>query len=490
VSVDAGDDLSQVVAVYTGSRLSTLAEVASSNNDDSLGSSGDYLYSRAYFPVTAGTRYRIAVDGGTAWGGPVGPFGIGPFHLYVRGYPYSWTEEVVDGAGGPGRISGEVGRYPCAVRQGTSLHAFYYDVQGGNLRHAVYDGTTWTYTVLDGAGGTAGRVYADVGRQCSAVVAGTQLHVFYHATTGGNLRHAWATPGSAWSFETLDGAGGPLGRRDANVGLWSSAALLGGQPNVSYWDATGNDVRRAWRTPTGWRFQTVDGGGNVGGRIDGKAGYNTNAVVFGKKLHLFYFWLGPPSAQAPNGDCRLRHAELSGGTWTFTTMTGSGSEPCYQGQGLATAKVSSTDVSVIYHEMSDQLSCGYETLSEFRWDGVRWTYDVIDCGDSIYNGLYEPTLHSAVILDGILHVFYSGEDYYVCQDQEPCGSAFVIHHAWRSSTGDWSIWAPAPGINQGSPWASVVYGGKIRVLTGRGYDTEVGDGLDLLMSSGTATRGS
>lgn len=136
---------SQVVAVYRGYQLTALTELASSNNLDASDSFGDYLFSTVYVPVTAGTTYRIAVGGGTFVEGTLGdPFGIGPFHLSVRGYPFAWSEEVVDGAGGVGRTTGEIGRYPCAARQGTLLNAFYYDVPAGNLRHATYDGTTWT----------------------------------------------------------------------------------------------------------------------------------------------------------------------------------------------------------------------------------------------------------------------------------------------------------------------------------------------------------
>ena len=69
-SVTAGNfEMDTVLAIYTGSAVSALSEVAS-NDDDS---DSDSLGSKVIFPVQSGTRYYIAVDGwpydeGQKWG--------------------------------------------------------------------------------------------------------------------------------------------------------------------------------------------------------------------------------------------------------------------------------------------------------------------------------------------------------------------------------------------------------------------------------------
>ena len=54
-----GFEMDTVLAVYTGSHVGALTEVASNDDDDDSGSYG----SKVIFPVQGGTRYYIAVDG-------------------------------------------------------------------------------------------------------------------------------------------------------------------------------------------------------------------------------------------------------------------------------------------------------------------------------------------------------------------------------------------------------------------------------------------
>lgn len=63
----AGSNFDTLLAVYTGTSVSGLTEVASNDDDEqSLG-----VYSRVSFSATAGTTYRIAVDGYGAEAGNV-----------------------------------------------------------------------------------------------------------------------------------------------------------------------------------------------------------------------------------------------------------------------------------------------------------------------------------------------------------------------------------------------------------------------------------
>jgi len=127
----------------------------------------------------------------------------------------SWSFEILDGVGGVnGRIDSEVGRSPAAILYNGWPHIFYSDSGHGNLRHAWWTGGRWMFETLDGEGGTNGRIKADLGGGAALVDRWNWLHVWYHQFVAGNLRHAW-WDGQQWSFETLDGDGGPNGRTAA-----------------------------------------------------------------------------------------------------------------------------------------------------------------------------------------------------------------------------------------------------------------------------------
>ena len=145
--------------------------------------------------------------------------------VIVSAPPMPWNFEVLDGDGGTnGRIKSDaLGQAPATTLYDGGPHVFYYDATNGNLRHAWFQQGRWTFETLDGNGGTRGRINANVGGT-PAVLADSHnwLHVWYHEYVSGNLRHAWWDR-NQWTFETLDGAGGPDGRIDAYVGLSVSA---------------------------------------------------------------------------------------------------------------------------------------------------------------------------------------------------------------------------------------------------------------------------
>ncbi len=60
-----------------------------------------------------------------------------------------------------------------------------------------------------------------------------------------------------WEIEVVDEVG--------NVGHWTSLALgPSGWPHISYWDATNDDLKYAYRDASGWHTETVDAAGDVG----------------------------------------------------------------------------------------------------------------------------------------------------------------------------------------------------------------------------------
>jgi hypothetical protein len=312
---------------------------------------------------------------------------------------------VLDGAGGAGgRTTHAIGGDTASAVFDGDVFVFSQDATGGNLRVGRRT-DVWGFRTLDGAGGVAGRIAADVGSDIAATTYGGSLHVLYADDTHGDLRHAWFD-GTSWRFETLDGAGGGAGRVDATVGSGISVARAGGSLHVFYVDRTHTNVRHARFDGASWTFQTLDGAGGAGGRVQGDVGYATQAVVYGARLHAFYFFQDPFCD--PDFGCRLfgsiREARLVGGAWHIRDIRDINC--CFGGQGLAVTKVSNTAVFLAYQNFGLHST----NLRYLRWDGAVWTTDTDNGvveevpfdGEDVGDGV------SALTVDGVAHLFFWG----------------------------------------------------------------------------------
>jgi hypothetical protein len=320
----------------------------------------------------------------------------------------TWRAETLDGQGGPqGRIDAPVGSDGAVVNFTGRPHAFYYDLQSGNLRHAWWSGTTWGFETLDGAGGSDGRVNADVGQFASAAIIGGRPHVFYYDASGGNLRHAYYT-GTAWGFETLDGAGGSAGRINSAVGQFSSVVDYTGKPHVFYLDEASGDLRHAWWSGTAWGFETLDGAGGTNGRINRALGADTSVTLYGGHPHVFY-------RDSDGGD--LRHAYYTGTTWGFETLDGAGG-----GGGRVDGDVGRQTAVALFggrpHVWHSDVGTGALRVS--WWTGSAWLSAVLD---PAAGGGFTPSVTTYL---GVPHVWYTN------------GATGDLRHMWWSATG-WAI---------------------------------------------------
>ena len=68
---------------------------------------------------------------------------------------------------------------------------FNNDEVNNELREAQYTGSIWSFEILDGAGGPAGRTTDSVGVSAAAIKDGAKTRVFYENLTDGTLRHTW-----------------------------------------------------------------------------------------------------------------------------------------------------------------------------------------------------------------------------------------------------------------------------------------------------------
>ena len=231
-----------------------------------------------------------------------------------------WVFSTLDGAGGTnGRVNSNVGSDVAAATYGGVLHVFYRDTTGGNLRHGSFDGATWAFETLDGVGGTHGRLDAYVGPAISVTTYGGALHVFYVDQTHTNIRRARLSTG--WTFTTIDGAGGTGGRIAGTVGFKTRAAVYGGALHVFYFfqDPTCDPdfgcrlfgtIRQASFTSVGWTARTVS---NINCCFEDQS--LAVAKVSDSSVWLFYQNFGAHSTN-------LRHLHWNGAAWIQETQDG------------------------------------------------------------------------------------------------------------------------------------------------------------------------
>ena len=276
--------------------------------------------------------------------------------------------------GSPPGPQNVVGSDTATVSSDGVVHIFYRDATSKDLRHAWGSGTSWSREVLDGNGGSGGRISGDVGTDVSAVVQNGTIHVFYRAVGNGNLRYAsWS--GSAWTFETLDGASTSGGRVDADVGVGTSAFLFNNAVNVTYFNATAGDLRRAVLDGSAWTFETVDGAGGADGRTSNVVGRASTAAVASNQLFLWY-------RDDTGKDLRL--ARTSGSTWSFSTLDGNGG-----GRGRTTNDVASVasgaalgaEPHVWYYDAT-----GGDLRHGWRNTSNEWTFETVDGIEAVRAG--------------------------------------------------------------------------------------------------------
>jgi hypothetical protein len=246
-------------------------------------------------------------------------------HAYESGS--TWAREPVDGGSDPSapRLVGFVKAVSAVLAVPGALHLFYilnvgYDVY--YLRHAVFDGSLWTYETIDGDASATDHVSGDPSWHVGALVDGSELHVWYSAGGASShrvLRHAVSTQG-VWSYEDIDGLGGDAGRTSASYTAYVRAAKdsvglvhVFGQVNEG---ANKYSIHHGSWDGAEWQFETLDGVGSsgTGGRtVASVSGPIEIGLDSGGSLNVVY-QLDDDSTPG------LRRALLSGGAPQFDML--------------------------------------------------------------------------------------------------------------------------------------------------------------------------
>lgn len=279
----------------------------------------------------------------------------------------------------------------------------------------------WNFTVLEGDSGAQSGQSGDIGRGTAVATYNGSQQAFYYDATGGNLRHAWRVSGGSWSFETLDGAGGSSGRMDGNVGLNPTVAVYGDSIQVFYYDAGNGNLRHAFASSTsGWQFETLDGDSGAVSHQSGNVGASSKAVSYASNGNLYVFY--------PNTDTgSLRTAVADATGWHFLNVDGDSGSLAGQagnyGQAVGaslTATVVGSDMQLFYYEAyGDNLRhAWYNTTS-------GWSFETLD-GDSGSISGYDSSVGqnpSVTVMGSSIQLFYYDAG---------TGS---LRHAWSGSSG-------------------------------------------------------
>ena len=212
-------------AALVAAAIAAPAMAATTNVVDGLGTGGGRVQARV-----AGDTASV-VHGGVPWVF----YAVNPeygYRLRLAELGPTPSYATLDGRGGPGgRTSDSVGTDVSATQLGGAVHVFYLDASAHTLRHAWTAGGIWKFQTLDGNSTAGGRTTHDVGGQSVAAVFGGQLNVFYADTTAGTVRRA-VFDGTSWHYSVIDGNSTSGGRTTAvvggaiRVGLWRTRLHL------------------------------------------------------------------------------------------------------------------------------------------------------------------------------------------------------------------------------------------------------------------------
>lgn len=221
-----------------------------------------------------------------------------------------------------------------------------------NLKLALWTGKIWKKITVDGRGGTLGRTVHDTSGPVSVCVSGSGnnqiLHIFYSDLVDHDLRHA-TYDGSKFTFEIVDG-NGPIVqpydqpnrvRTASDVSISNACASTAIGIQVFYRDETQGILLGAFKGATGkWAYEIVDGDRSTENRTTGDVGTHLSAVAIGSKVSVMYdsVLLVNQQRQVIAGEVRLATRTGNSPPWSYRTLDASSGAVAVAGYGVSLNK--------------------------------------------------------------------------------------------------------------------------------------------------------
>jgi hypothetical protein len=272
------------------------------------------------------------------------------------GYVYknssgNWVQETISNA--------YMGKYASLDMDGDKPHVSYYNQQDNALMYAVRENNVWTSQFVDRRDDIPA-VLGGIGLYTSIIYARNKAQISYYNAYRGDLMYAVVTRNNDGDFNfSSDVVRHITGEK---VGKFTSIDVdNNGNPYISYFNETNDDLLYAYTSDSGWKFSDV--------ATDGRTGFFTSLAInrSNNRPYISYF-------DYTRGSMRL--ASLSSGKWNLQTIKTSG----INGQYISMQLDSHDYPHLAYYDE------GTPGLRYTYWNGSQWIYWILDTGSS--NGLY------------------------------------------------------------------------------------------------------
>lgn len=278
------------------------------------------------------------------------------------GYVYknssgNWIQETISNA--------YMGKYASLDMDGDKPHVSYYNQQDNALMYAVRENGIWNSQFVDRRSDVPA-ILGGIGLYTSIIYSRNKAHISYYNAYRGDLMYAVVTRDNDGNFNfSSDVVQHVAGEK---VGLFTSIDVdNNGNPYISYFNETNDDLMYAYTSSSGWKFSVV--------ASDGRTGLYTSLAIdrSNNRPYISYFDYGRGS---------MRLASLSGDDWNLQTIKSTG----INGQYISMQLDSQDYPHLAYYDE------GAPGLRYTYWNGSQWIYWILATGSS--NGL-----HATLALD-------------------------------------------------------------------------------------------
>ena len=212
----------------------------------------------------------------------------------------------------------------------------FTDAVKGDLKIATWNGLVWKKTTIDGSGGSSGRTKNNIAGEISLCTSGTgtnqKLHIFYPDARDLDLRYA-TYDGTKFTFEIVDGNGPSVQsyeiaervRTASDVSVSNACAITPAGVSVFYRDESQGILLGATKRTnnTKWSYEIIDGDRKTDNRTTGDVAFHLDSYVAGSTTHIIYDSVLVINQKREITSGEVRYASRSGinpNSWSYETL--------------------------------------------------------------------------------------------------------------------------------------------------------------------------